>query len=1015
MKKLLGLLDDNILRFSVAFAILFTALYPKLPSIGIAHTWVYIRLEDFLILLVSFIWFVQLVRKKISLPKPEGIVIAIYWIAGLISLIYCLLFLASHLVNFFPQIALLEYLRRIEYMILFFAGFSSVKKKNDVILYITTLGITLTLLTLYGFGQKFYTVMWSIAPTFFKHFPFCFPAFLTGNEEFAKGTPFCLNDLSRISSTFGGHYDLAAYLVFVIPIFIALFIIIRKWYLRTLLAILVVLALELLNFTSSRTSFAAYLIGAMSMLFLWKKKAWILPVLVVSVGVLFVLSNSTLQRFEKTIQQVQVVQVQPGVNPEIQKIISKTQQTQANKQPQSPPPGTVTVGTGVENELASGSGQVLTEAELKSLQEQNVNISTVSGAFLLKKAYALDISFTTRFQAEWPRDWKAFIGSPIFGTGYSSLTLASDNDYLRALGETGLVGTLAFFFIFIIFGVYIKKAIKSIKDPIIAAFIFGLVGGVIGLLINAALIDVFEASKVAEPLWILLGIGIGAAKLYQKETISYKKELLKLFTSNIMIIIYLLLLVLTAFVASINNFFVADDFTWLKWAATAIGSDLPKYFINAQGFFYRPLDKVIVYFLYMIFSFQPQGYHLFILLLHFIAATGVYFLAKKLTHNKLFGVLSAFLFVLHPVHGENIYWFSTISVELGSLFIIYMMLFYIAFREGKSLLSYLFAILFALLTFVSYEIFVIVPFVLLALDVLILKPKKSKKVYLSYLPFIILFILYFVIRSVSHAFSGGGDYSYHLSHILPNIAGNLFGYTGLFVGGLPFLAFYTYLREGLRTDWLYFSLVALLIIGYIIWMIRLYRGKIKKVLWQKEIQLFIFCCVFIVIALAPFLPLGNIAPRYLYLGSFGYILALVIILQALFTKWTRNAKQATTIVVILTVVLGSIYFVSDLTEQQQWEKSGVITKNILLYFRKNFSAFSPQTDLYFVNTPIQQNNTWVFPVGLSDGLWFIYRDKMPKVHQVATIHDALQAVKTNGNTDSFIFIFDQQENIKRIK
>ncbi len=1013
MKKILSFVDNNILRFFIALAILFIPLYPKVPSIGISHVWVYIRLEDFLILLVSLVWFVQLLRKKVSLPLPEGFAVAAYWIGGLLSLIYCLLFLAAHMQNFFPQIAALEYLRRIEYMILFFAAFSSVKKKSDVLFYLTTLGITLTLITLYGFGQKFYPILWAVFPDFFKHYPFCFPAYLTGNEEFAKGTPFCLDTLSRISATFGGHYDLAAYLVFVVPIFIAVFIAVRKWYLKTLIAILVILALELLNFTSSRTSYAAYVIGAISMLILWKKKLWIIPLLIVSVGVLFLVSNTTLARFEKTIQPVQIVQIQPGTNPDIQKIISKTQVTSGNKHPQSPQPGTVTVGTSTG--LPSGSTQVLTDAELQELEDENVNISTVSGAFLLKKAYALDISFTTRFQGEWPRDWNAFLSSPLFGTGYSSLTLASDNDYLRALGETGLAGMLTFLFIFVMLGIYMKNIIGFVKDPITRALLFGLAGGTIGLLVNATLIDVFEASKVAEPFWLLFGIGLGSAKLYQKEPVYYKKELTKLFTSAPMIVVYILLLVLGVFGASVNNFFVADDFSWLHWAATSLPADLPKYFTNAQDFFYRPLDKVIVYFLYTIFSFQPQGYHLFILFVHFLCATGVFFLAKKLSGNKLVGFLTALLFALHPAHTENIFWFSTLSDDLSTTFIVYMMLAYIAFRERKSIIAYIGAVVLGILAFLSYEIAVVAPFILIALDLLLLKPKKRSNTYLSWVPFLIIFILYFVIRWMSHAFFGGGDYSYHLSRILPNLLGNYFGYLGLFLGGLPVLAFYNLLRNGLRTEWVYFTIVAVLVVGYVGWMFTRYQKQVMQWMRQKDTNLLIFCFVFAFISLLPFLPLGNIAPRYLYLASIGYSLALVLILRLLFIKLFKRPRYALVCLVIVSVILSVIYFGANLQEQQQWHQSGSITKNTLLYFRKNYPSLSDKANVYFIDTPVVRNNTWVFPVGLSDGLWFIYRDNLPLVHEVNSLKDAAAATNENGNQNTYIFQFDQQGNVNALK
>jgi len=607
MKKFLTLLDNNILRFSIAFAILFIPLYPKVPSIGISHVWVYIRLEDFLILLVSLIWIIQLVRKKVTLPKPEGYALIAYWIAGLVSLIYCFIFVGPHLQNFFPQIAALEYLRRIEYMILFFAAFSSVKKKSDIKFYLATLAITITCITIYGFGQRFYQVLYYVFfPAFFKQHPFCFPAFLTGNEEFAKGTPMCLDSLSRISSTFGGQYDLAAYVVFTLPILIALFIAVRKWSLKVLLALLVFFTLEVLNFTSSRTSFGAYIIGIVTMLIVWKKKWWLIPVLLVSVGSLFVISNSTLARYEQTVQPVTEVQIQQGVNPDLLKQIKQTQTTVSNQHPQSLQPGTLGVNPS-NNGLQSGPTTVLTQAELQSLSAQNLNISSDSGAFLISKAYALDISFTTRFQAEWPRDWAAFLSSPVFGTGYSSLTLASDNDYLRALGETGLVGAVAFLMIFVVFGIYMRKVGATIKDPLTNAFLFGLVGGTIGLLINASLIDIFESSKVAESYWILLGIGLGTAKLYQNERINYKEEILAFFTSRAMIIFYLFVIICMTFGNSIGNYFVADDFTWLHWAAIAKPADLLKYFVASNDFFYRPLDKIIVYFLYMLFSLNPQG------------------------------------------------------------------------------------------------------------------------------------------------------------------------------------------------------------------------------------------------------------------------------------------------------------------------------------------------------------------------------------------------------------------------
>jgi hypothetical protein len=233
------------------------------------------------------------------------------------------------------------------------------------------------------------------------------------------------------------------------------------------------------------------------------------------------------------------------------------------------------------------------------------------------------------------------------------------------------------------------------------------------------------------------------------------------------------------------------------------------------------------------------------------------------------------------------------------------------------------------------------------------------------------------------------------------------------LGGLPFLTFYNFLRGGLRTEWIYFTIVALLIIVYLIWMGVVYKKKIKELLQKKEARVIGFSIVFAFIALLPFLPLGNIAPRYLYLASFGYLLALIYLLRLLFAHWIKNPRYASLLLVIATVVLAVGYFVGDREQQKLWEQSGDITQNTLLHFRQNYASFSSKTDLYFVNTPVTHQGTWVFPVGLSDGLWFIYRENTPQIHEAGSMQEAVSSA--SGKKDTYIFEFDGQGNLREVK
>src|SRR5581483_7877175 len=122
--------------------------------------------------------------------------------------------------------------------ILFFVGFASVRSAKDIRDYIIVICVTLFGVLLYGYGQRYYLDFWAMFPKFFEQYSFCFPSFQTGNEEFAKGLPLCLPEGARITSTFGGHYDLAAYLVLVLPILISIGLSLKKIYQKILIILL---------------------------------------------------------------------------------------------------------------------------------------------------------------------------------------------------------------------------------------------------------------------------------------------------------------------------------------------------------------------------------------------------------------------------------------------------------------------------------------------------------------------------------------------------------------------------------------------------------------------------------------------------------------------------------------------------------------------------------------------------------------------------------------------------------
>jgi len=1022
MNKLLQWFDTNILKFIVIGTLIFTTLYPKLPSIQITHTWVYIRLEDFAIAMCVGLWLIQVLRRKVKLALPIGIPIFLYWIVGLVSLIFCLIFIAPTLANFFPKIAVLQYFRRIEYMILFFVAFSTIKSIKDVRDYIIGLVVAVIGVIIYGLGQHFYLDLWHQFPQFFEKYPFCFPAFETGNEEFAKGIPLCLPVGARTTSTFGGHYDLAAYLVVILPILLGALLAFRKIIQKIFFGLLYIGGLMVLIFTSSRTSFATYLVGVIAALLFLGKKKLILPVLVLSIGLLLIFSSSTAQRFLETIRftsvvtnsQGQVVGVAQNTLPSnLQKRIAKNSFVISEEAPSQNLPVGSSFITLPQAPVATNVAVIKNkldpkEAERLKLAYGGLEISTISGSFLIQKALVYDISFTTRFQAEWPRDFAAFLRSPVFGTGYSSLTLASDNDYLRSLGETGFLGLLSFLGIFAIFGIYLKQTKDHVENTLAKYFALGLAGGVVGLFANAILIDVFEASKVAEPLWILLGVGVGALAIAKKPKVQYAQELWKLLTSHIMLCVDLLILTLVFFGKSVTNYFVADDFTWLRWAAGSTTHSVATYFTNAQGFFYRPLDKTVILFLYTFFSFQPQGYHLFTLFVHFFISVGVYILVMQIVKKKAWAFSAACIFLLMPSHPENIFWISTISTNLSSLFLLFSVIAFIHSQRRKFFLWYPVSIVLALSGLFSYEMAVIAPLLIVLALVTILKITSLRKIFLFTLLYILCDGIYLFIRSKAHVVAIGGDYAYNLVHLVPNVLGNFSGYLFYFILGDTTLSWYTLLRTHARQFALPFGIIVSLITVLLLWGI----WKLRKRLSGNG-NILLFGIFWIIIGLLPFLGLGNLSPRYGYFASIGFSIAMTVIFAWILSLHVVKEKYKKAIIIGAILLLAFWSWTQNTRQNDQWNNAGKITYTALGVFKIEEPVLPPGAVIFVVNIPIKQVNAWVFPVGFEDGLWFIYRQYLPPVIKASTLQQA--KIQAKDYEYPYIFMFDKNGKISEIK
>jgi len=462
-------------KVSLVVLLVFIPLYPKFPLQGVEGTYVSLRVDDLVVLAAFSVWIIYQIKNKLPVLKENYFkFFLLYWAAGAVSLLTAIFI--TKLID--PKIALLHFVRRIEYMSMFLLAYDGTKNLKTShlakIISLTSIGVLA-----FGMGQKYLQ----------------FPVVSTMNEEFSKGALLYLDKWTRISSTFAGHYDLAVWLVIILSLLPMLIKDSKKLTGKIFLAIIMLVDFYLLTLTASRVSFVAYLIAVGTTLVLAKAYRWIPIVAVVSLAF-------ASQSKELNIRLATSFQGLAGVTEKYTGKIAGLIPKKENEAATTPQPKEEPVV-----EPTTAESETENQGSTKKTTDKKV---VIKEARTWPKPEEIEAaaarSSSIRFDVEWPRAVRAFLKDPLFGTGYSSIGLATDNDYLRTLGETGIVGFSCL--ALIIFHFLKTGLIKLFKQKVFLAA--GLIGIIVGFLSNSIFIDVFEASKVAFYFWMITGI------IYQK-------------------------------------------------------------------------------------------------------------------------------------------------------------------------------------------------------------------------------------------------------------------------------------------------------------------------------------------------------------------------------------------------------------------------------------------------------------------------------------------------------------------
>jgi|SRR5579859_639170 len=471
VRSLLFWIKENFLLSLTLFLVVFIPLWPKIPLFQpIPGYIVRVRLEDLFVGIASLVWLAQVVRKKIPYKTPLNIWMELYLVVGFLSLLS-----AMFVIKTFPILfthvakAFLVWLRYIEYFTLFFFAYASIKKPSHAQLLLSAFFLTVIGAAFYAVGQKYW--QW--------------PVYSTMTWEFSTGIALELaSPFARVQSTFAGHYDFAIFLDLLLPFLLISFFAnsARNKKKNIFLGAILTMAIWSLIVSGLRSAFIGFLltIPITALLTIFSPVKIPLRSVITKLSMICVLTALLFLLFGSNLFAL--------LNQTINRAASK---------------------------------DVIAQYELPvprnqpHLPSENTNAQPMNLSSCAKQH---EISLCIRWDSLWPQAVKGFMREPLLGSGFSTLNKPDfmhiaeadgvDNNYLRILGETGVLGFVTFFSII---GAALFLAIKKFhsKDRMSSILSMSYISTIFCLLFNAFLFDVFASSKVAFTFWALTGLVVG--------------------------------------------------------------------------------------------------------------------------------------------------------------------------------------------------------------------------------------------------------------------------------------------------------------------------------------------------------------------------------------------------------------------------------------------------------------------------------------------------------------------------
>lgn len=395
---------------------------------------------------------------------------------------------------------------------------------------------------------------------------------------------------------------------------------------------------------------------------------------------------------------------------------------------------------------------------------------------------------------------------------------------------------------------------------------------------------------------------------------------------NRIFILALCLFCFTVYFNSFNNNFVLDDEALVVNNSLIKSSKLLMQIFKTSPYDYKILDREISYDRmyrplqllsysvdYKIWRLNPLGFHLTNIIIHLLNSILIYYLFSTISNNT-FAKIVSIVFAVHPINTSVVTYISGRADLLVCFFILLSVFLFFKFIKFKLKVYYVISLSAAVLAlFCRENALILFLFILLVLVISKVKPKY----FLYVIPFILLDLLYLILRFIIF-----GQYAITLHPAFVSLPLRIVNFLNIIPRYLFILALPLDLHL-LRTTPFIRQLIdprTFLGIGFILFYIYL------MVRLQKN-RLLLFSMFWFLIGLTPvffyldgyaLLDEAMMAESWVYLSSIGFF-TLFVFVQNIFNRLGKI------LVISIIIFYGFLTWVNN----NYWKNSIIFYKNIL--------------------------------------------------------------------------------------